>query len=142
MNWPPSKWNCPNCKKDHSKPHFAFRNQVDLTKDPGESGRVLFDREGSGLDCGVYKPDAEQKNLKGTGPSFDRYDNPNGLFCPHCGWLQEIVSVRPSEGKWKSKKFLQDIGACSIDTCIKKGQYTNRHRIVLCKDHYKLVVKA
>lgn len=94
-------WLCPEptCAKHHSKPHYAFPDQVDLTKKPMEEGRVLYGREdGKGYpQCDIGK---DGKMIKGTGPDIDIDGYPAGLFCPHCGWIEDnLVIVKESVKK-------------------------------------------
>ncbi len=93
--YPPRDWTCVSCKKYHTKPHYAFTGQVDLSKNPKEPGRVKFNREGSQMDCsGDNKHDTpyiEQKQT--TGPDTKVNGGHTPLFCPHCGWLEEIINI-------------------------------------------------
>lgn len=87
-------WQCPvsECGKTHSKPHYAFPDQLDMTKKSMQEGRVLYGREeGKGYDqCDAGK---DGKMIKGTGPPIDLDGHPAGLFCPHCGWLEDNVII-------------------------------------------------
>jgi hypothetical protein len=83
---PTGSWKCPDCNKKHSKPHFAFPDQVDTNKQVSEEGRVKYEREGK---SGCF--DGE------TGPDFE-IDECNrivmkGLFCPHCGFVHDITNI-------------------------------------------------
>ena len=95
-------WQCPNyeCGKKHSKLHYAFPDQVDHKKMVMEPGRVKYNREeGKGDDqCEMFKGDTDinkmDTNDKGvTGPATDKDGNPSPLFCPHCGWEEELVII-------------------------------------------------
>lgn len=87
-------WQCPiiECGKTHSKPHYAFPDQVDLTKKPMQEGRVLYGREdGKDYDhCDVGK---DGSMITKTGPEIDLDGHVAGLFCPHCGWLEENIVI-------------------------------------------------
>ena len=87
-------WQCPvpECGKKHSKPHYAFPDQVDLTRKPLESGRVLYGRE-EGKDTYYCDSGKDGKLIKGTGPDTDIDGRPAGLFCPHCGWIEDMVII-------------------------------------------------
>ncbi len=93
-------WKCPNCNKVHSKPHFAFPNQVDETKKAGTVGRIKekFRREnadgtGNDVTCDEYV------SKEGTGP-VKINDKQAPLFCSHCGWVDELIYF----SKIKTKK--------------------------------------
>lgn len=91
--YPPKSWTCPYCDRHHSKPHFAHPGQVDYTKEPAEVGRVIFNREDPQSACDSYKDDTKRKKeYEGkTGPDRDAAGIPTPLFCPHCGYIGEIV---------------------------------------------------
>jgi len=93
--YPPRDWTCPSCHKYHSKPHFAYPGQVDLTKAPTMEGRVKFNREGSQMDCDdAKKYDTPIKVMaEATGPRFSKVGKMKGLFCPHCGWMEAIINI-------------------------------------------------
>ena len=93
--YPPKDWTCPGCHKYHTKPHYAFTGQVDFSKKIKESGRVKFNREGSQMDCsGDNKHDTPYKEMKeNTGPDTKVSGGHTPLFCPHCGWLEEIINI-------------------------------------------------
>ena len=146
MNWPGKKWKCPNCDKDHAKPHFAFRNQIDLSKKLGAEGRVKFNREGSDMDCGQKKSDTKiQTGLPSTGPAVVK-GIPQGLFCPHCGWVQKVIPIKLT----KVKKVIQSgfaeikkgikgffkIGKNQKCICGKPATYSNVNDVGLCDEHY------
>lgn len=103
---PTSSWTCPNCHKVHSKPHFAFPEQIDEKKKPGEVGRVIKDREvgkygkcGAGVKEGTEEQD-ESKVIE-TGPQFDDDGMPQSLFCPHCGFLQNAFIIARTRSRKK-----------------------------------------
>ena len=94
--YPPRDWTCPVCKKYHSKPHFAFPDQVDFTKSPLTPGRVKFNREGSQMDCDDPKKyDTPIKVFKEeTGQMLETMSlGINPLFCPHCGWVEDVINI-------------------------------------------------
>lgn len=83
-------WKCPKCKKEHSKPHYAYRDQIDYSKKPLEEGRVKFNRAETYSDA--LKGDTEFKaNLPPTGDEKTRKGDDRGLFCSHCGFEQEVI---------------------------------------------------
>ena len=90
-------WSCTNkqCRKYHSKSHYAFPGQIDFTKQPSEPGRVKFNREGSQMDCDSKNkydtPYIEQKGA--TGSDTKTNGGHTALFCPHCGWIEEIINI-------------------------------------------------
>lgn len=85
-------WECPVCNHNHSKRHYAYKDQIDEKKKPLDKGRVKFDREES---CHQLKGDTPEKYgiNDSTGPMFDEYGYPQPLFCPHCGWTQGMVII-------------------------------------------------
>jgi rubredoxin len=93
--YPPRDWTCPECKKYHSKPHFAYYGQIDYSKNTQEYGRVKFNREGSGMDCDDHKEyDMPLKPMaEATGPQFGRTGKQRPLFCPHCGWEEVMIYI-------------------------------------------------
>ena len=83
-------WKCPSCGKEHSKPHYAYRGQVDETKKPLEPGRVKFNR--AETFSNDLKGDTPTKyNVPETGDKKNRKGDDNGLFCSHCGFVQKII---------------------------------------------------
>lgn len=64
-----------------------------------EVGRVKYNREeGKGDDkCEMFKGDTDIDKMEekdnATGPAFDKDGNPSPLFCPHCGWEEELVII-------------------------------------------------
>lgn len=98
ITYPPKNaWNCPVCGKKHSKPHFAFPGQIDFKKKPEQVGRVKFDREDPG-GCDDAKGDTPKKHGNDkTGPELSltecNQEINNPLFCPHCGWIDEITNI-------------------------------------------------
>ncbi len=96
--FPPNRWECPKsmggCGKVHNKPHFPWPNQVDLSKKPGDIGRVQFNRSDDGDNL---KGDTKtiKKYIGKQAPMYDKDGVLQPLFCPHCGWTQEgIVLVK------------------------------------------------
>ena len=89
-----TNWNCPQCGKTHSKPHFEFPGQIDKKKKPNESGRIrkMFKREN---DESGEKINCEQYVEKfGTGPATDPGNKKQApLMCPHCGWCDELIYI-------------------------------------------------
>ena len=100
-------WDCPECGKHHSKVHYAFPDQVDTKKKPQQEGRVKFDRENDCGDGSKYsaKGDTPTKyGLAKTGPDKEDDGTPSPLFCPHCGWLQELVIIVKTTKKTSKKR--------------------------------------
>lgn len=93
--YPPRDWTCPVCFKYHSKPHFAFPDQIDYSKKPQEVGRVKFNREGSQMSCDEPKKyDTPVKVFpQATGDMKDEDGLQHPLFCPHCGWEEGIIQI-------------------------------------------------
>ena len=141
--WPPPTWNCPNCQKDHTKPHFAFRGQVDLNCELGATGRVKFNREGSGMDCGQNKADTPTKSgLPSTGPAVVK-GMPQGLFCPHCGYIQDVIKIRLTANKIFKAIKGGVRGFFKIQTsmkciCGQKATYS-KGDTGLCEEHYTAI---
>ena len=84
-------WTCPSCQHKHTKPHFAFPKQVDHKKEAGVVGRIRdkFSREGKD-DTGSCD---DYIKKYGTGPVEDQHGKQNPLFCPHCGWLDDLIHI-------------------------------------------------
>ncbi len=93
--YPPRDWTCVSCKKYHTKPHYAFAGQIDYSKQTKEAGRVKFNREGSLMDCsGNDKHDTPYKEMKdSTGDSTKENGGHAPLFCPHCGFQEEVINI-------------------------------------------------
>ncbi len=88
-------WTCPRCSKTHSKPHYAFPDQLDTEKDVSQPGKVKYGWEKKCYSDSAPEMDrpeltCESKKME-TGPEFDKKGIPSPLFCPHCGWQQEVV---------------------------------------------------
>lgn len=99
--YPPKKWTCPYCDKQHGKAHFSHPGQIDYTKEPAETGRVTFNREEVDSYKGCEKDYKDDTAIKAefegkTGDATDIDGNPRPMFCPHCGWEAQIVVIRPS----------------------------------------------
>ena len=88
-------WTCPVCQKQHSKPHFAFPDQIDYKKKPDEKGRVKFSREEYD-DCDKDKHNPISKKI-GTGLPKDDIGRPKPLFCSHCGYESTLVYISKVE---------------------------------------------
>ena len=88
---PKSSWICPSCGKEHSKPHYSVPGQLDYTKKPTEKGRILFNRRTKFDDLSNDTPIDKDKPMKGE--QFDGADIQRPLYCPHCGWEDEVLVV-------------------------------------------------
>jgi len=82
--YPPRDWTCPKCGHYHSKPHFSFKGQIDDNLEPNTEGRVKFSREEKFQDCG---------DSMTTGPQFGKDENQRPIFCPHCGWIDTVITI-------------------------------------------------
>ena len=97
QQYPPKGFVCPVCAKDHSKPHYSVPGQIDYTKKPNTPGRILFNRRKSQNDSlSDDTPIDRAKPMKGEQMDEDSIQRP--LYCPHCGWEDEIiVTIRMGE---------------------------------------------
>ena len=84
QEYPPKKWVCPTCGKQHSKPHYSLPDQIDYTKKPGEKGRILFNRRDKNDDLADDTP--IDKSFPSRGEQFDEAGFQRPLFCPHDGY--------------------------------------------------------
>lgn len=96
--FPPNRWECPQdmggCGKTHSKPHFPWPKQIDLSKKPGEVGRIKFNRLDK-TDRLAYDTKVIKKYVDKEAPMEDKKGSLQPLFCPHCGFtLDGIVLVK------------------------------------------------
>lgn len=85
-------WQCPECNKEHSKLHYPFPDQLDPKKKPDEVGRVKYGREDK-YDCDSFKEKVKGILKPVTGPAKDKDGNPSPIFCPHCGFVEEIIII-------------------------------------------------
>jgi hypothetical protein len=76
-----SDWTCPICDHHHTKPHFAFPDQVNFKKQSNEEGRVKKNRESKDSVCEAKHGPIEIKGKQ------------QPMFCPHCGWLDELLYI-------------------------------------------------
>jgi hypothetical protein len=137
--YPPRDWTCPNCFKYHSKPHFPHPGQIDDNIPVGNYGRVKFNRaDKEGVDV-LDKSQPIKKEFVGKQASMIQNDMVQGLFCPHCGWKEEIINIIIKEGSKVEKKWLTiPKQNCSIKGC-ERGSYATDGKLVFCKEHYELV---
>ena len=99
--YPPRDWTCPICDKPHSKPHYAFPGQVDLNLAPEQEGRVKWGREDKSSICDTPKewvgliPRRIINKFKkqSTGDQVKKNGGQVPLFCPHCGWIDDIINI-------------------------------------------------
>ena len=102
------KWVCPACGHSHSKPHYSLPDQINYEKKPDEKGRVAFNRR--------HKDDTLDYETKinhdvpSTGDSFDEEGYQRPLYCPHCGFEDEFVTLKKvsGEGKTTVDLFLEE----------------------------------
>ena len=70
--------------------------QIDYSKKPGEKGRILFNRRGKDDQLTNDTPMDSSKPEKGE--QLDEIGTQRPLFCPHCGYEDEIeVVIRMGE---------------------------------------------
>lgn len=103
-----TNWKCPGCGHKHTKPHFAFENQIDKSKGINVIGRIKdkFSREGKD---GENVTCEEFVNKHGTGPSQDdKTGHVSPLFCPHCGWEDELIYIDKYYHYESPRKFFKD----------------------------------
>lgn len=109
---PEESWECPNCNKIHSKPHYEKEGQIDRTKKVGQEGRMKFGRElkdepsGNNVDA---KADCKRDDMETGNPTenVNGVEVNKGLLCPHCGYVQEtlnIIKVKPTGKSHKATK--------------------------------------
>lgn len=124
---PVNGWQCPECGKRHSKVHYAFENQIDFSKKPGEEGRVKFDREWG---CGSEKGDTEHVHgVEETGPDIDKETGlQNPIFCSHCGWVDTIVHI------------VKNVPECCIRGCQNAVTHDKHGKYPTCDVHAGIVV--
>lgn len=90
------KWKCRECGHTHSKPHHSLPNQINYEKKPNRKGRVLFNRR--------HKDDSMDQETKikygvpSTGDSFDEEGYQRPLYCPHCGFEDEFITILKTSG--------------------------------------------
>lgn len=134
--WPPRDWICPSCKHHHDKAHFPHPGQVDYKKSPGTLGRVKFNRADD--DDGIKGDTTYKKEYEGK-PGEMIVDNvTQGLFCPHCGWQEEVIDILKTKDKPQKGWLSIDKIDCSIRGCKKKATHTNIS-LHFCDEHYKVV---
>lgn len=89
-----SNWKCPNCSKEHSKPHFPFPNQIDENKKPGAFGRIKEKFKREKADGGEIVSCEDMLKKEGTGPIIDAKTGlQSPMFCSHCGWVDPIIHI-------------------------------------------------
>jgi ssDNA-binding Zn-finger/Zn-ribbon topoisomerase 1 len=88
--YPPRDWACPQCGKYHSRAHWRDKRQ--------ESG-FYKEESKSQIDC-VSVSDPKLK--------FDKDGVPQPLFCPHCGWVDDIdVLIMESTQTKKERSIIR-----------------------------------
>jgi len=108
QTYPPENWICPDCGHEHSKPHYSVPGQIDYTKKPGKSGRILFNRRDKNDELATDTPIDQSKPMKGE-PKEDGIERP--LFCPHCGFETDAtILIRVGELPSKIDRFFQEEG--------------------------------
>ena len=89
QEYPPPNWVCPSCGKKHSKAHYSVPGQIDPDKNPGEPGRVLFNRrKARANELSLDTPIDHSKPMKGE--PLDENGLPRGIYCPHCGYEDKL----------------------------------------------------
>lgn len=136
--FPPRDWTCPECGKYHTKPHFAFPDQVDRNKRPTDYGRVRFNRAMKNGDDALDLSQPVRNEYIGQQGPMILDDKVQGLFCPHCGWEEHVINIIIGED---SKGWISiEVPRCSIHGCksdsIKKKKGTD---LAFCKEHWELV---
>ena len=100
--YPPRDWTCPICKKYHTKPHYAFPGQVDLSLAPEQDGRVKWGREEGGVSScdtpkdwlgSIPRKIISKFKKQNTGDQVKKNGGQAPLFCPHCGWIDDIINI-------------------------------------------------
>jgi len=86
------RWQCPECNKKHSKPHFALAEQIDYGRRPGEKGRVLFNRRQKDDMLDYSNPIRD--DVPSNGEPFDEEGFQRPLYCPHCGFEDEWIIIK------------------------------------------------
>lgn len=140
--YPPRDWTCPSCNKYHSKPHFPHPGQIDESRQPNDPGRVTFNRANKNGDNDLDKAWPIKKEYIGK-QALMMLDNGTiqGLFCPHCGWKEEIINLIKVKDEFKKlKKGWRSIKRpdCCIQDCPKKSSYTKKG-MNFCQEHYELI---
>jgi len=96
QEYPPKNWVCPQCGKEHSKPHYSLSGQIDYTVKPDNPGRILFNRRNKNDQLATDTPIDKTKPSKGEQFDEDGFQRP--LFCPHCGYEDDwTVLIRVAE---------------------------------------------
>jgi len=107
--YPPKDWVCPSCGKEHSGSHYSIPGQIDYTKKPGEKGRILFNRRGKDDNLTNDTPIDNDKPVGGE--QLDEIGTQRPLFCPHCGYEDEIiVALRMGDLPDLVDRFFQEEG--------------------------------
>lgn len=108
QEYPPKNFVCPACGKKHSKPHYSVPGQIDYTVKPNNPGRILFNRRKSqGNSLSLDTPIDHSKPMKGE--QFDALGVQRPLYCPHCGFEDEIeVVIKMGELPDLVEQFFQE----------------------------------
>ena len=145
--YPPRDWTCPalqgGCGKQHSKPHFPWPGQIDESKNPNDMGRVTFNRASKDGSDVLDESQPIKKEFVGKQAPMKLNDGSvQGLFCPHCGWKEDIINLIKVKNEFeKVKKGWRSIKRpnCCIQDCNKKSSYTKK-KMNFCTEHYKLII--
>jgi len=139
--YPPRDWTCPVCDKYHTKPHFPWPGQLNENLKPNDPGRVAFNRaDKNGTDT-LDKTQPIKKEFVGKqAPMMLTDGSVQGLFCPHCGWKEEIVNLIKTKNEFIEQKGWKSIlrPTCCIQDCPDKSSFT-KHKMNFCKKHYELI---
>lgn len=119
QEYPPKSWICPTCGKEHSKAHYSLPGQLDYTKKPNAEGRILFNRRKS-RDNSLSDDTPIDKAQPSKGEQLDEEGIQRPLYCPHCGYEDEIeVVVRMGELPGLLDTFFQEEGVDPKKTWVK-----------------------
>lgn len=85
------KWKCPVCGHNHKKPHHSLPGQINYKKKPDQKGRVVFNRRHK--DDTLDKETKIRRDLPSKGDCFDEGGYQRPLYCPHCGYEDEFITL-------------------------------------------------
>lgn len=85
------KWKCPACGHIHKKSHYSLPDQINYKKRADQKGRVVFNRRHKD-DTLDYETEI-RRGVPSSGDSFDEDGYQRPLYCPHCGFEDEFVTL-------------------------------------------------